>query len=419
MPVSISTALTGIDAASTAINVVGNNLANLNTTGFKAGTVSFQDLLSETVGGSQVGLGVQSPNVTTNYSQGSITAATAPFDAAISGNGFFIVKDANNQTLLTRDGTFVTNAAGTLETLTGQAVQGWQAAPDGTINSSGPTTNLTIPVGKLYPPIPTTTFSLNANLNSAAAAGTTFSQQIPAIDSLGNTLPLTVTFTASGTPGKWSYQVTVPATSVAPGTGTAPVNLLTTPGTITFTSGGILATPTAAAGPIALTVPALADGATIGAAGIVNWNLYDSTGAPTLTQFNQASAVSANAQNGLPAAQLSSVALGANGIIEATYSNGLQQTVGELALGTVQNSQSLASAGNNNLALTGTSSTLTVGTSGTGGRGMIIGQSLEASTVNITTEFANLLIFERSYQANSRVITASDEIVQDTMALIK
>jgi flagellar hook protein FlgE len=298
-------------------------------------------------------------------------------------------------------------------------VQGWQATPDGAINTSGPLTNLTIPVGQLYPPIPTTTFSLNANLDSASTAGTTFSQQIQAVDSLGNTLPLTVTFTASGTPGKWNYQVTAPASSVAPGTGTTPVNLLTAPGTITFTSGGILATPTAASSPIALTVPALADGATIGAAGIVDWNLYDSTGAPTLTQFNQASAVSANAQNGQPAAQLSSVALGANGIIEATYSNGFQQTVGELALGTIQNSQSLASAGNNNLALTGTSSTLTVGTSGTGGRGTIIGQSLEASTVNITTEFANLLIFERSYQANSRVITASDEIVQDTMALIK
>ena len=419
MAVAISTALTGIDAASTAINVVGNNLANLNTTGFKAGTVSFQDLLSESVGGSQVGLGVQSPFVTTNYSQGSVNAATAPFDAAISGNGFFIVKDAGNQNLLTRDGTFVTSATGTLETLTGQTVQGWQAAPDGTINSSGPITNLLIPVGKLYPPIPTTTFSLNANLDSASAAGTTFSQQIQAIDSLGTTLPLTVTFTASGTPGMWNYQVTVPGSSVAPGTGTTPVNLLAAPGTITFTSGGILATPTAASGPVALTVPPLADGGTIGTNNVVDWNLYDSTGAPTLTQFNQASTVSANAQNGQPAAQLSGVALGANGIIEATYSNGLQQTVGELALGTVENSQSLNSAGNNNLALTGTSSTLTVGTSGTGGRGIILGQSLEASTVNITTEFANLLIFERSYQANSRVITASDEIVQDTLALIK
>jgi len=419
MPVAISTALTGINAAATAIDVIGNNLANLNTTGFKAGTVSFQDLLSETLGGSQIGLGVQSPYVTTNYAQGSITAETGPFDAAISGNGFFIVTDSNGQILLTRDGTFAPNASGTLETLTGQAVQGWQAAPDGTINTSGPLTDLTIPVGQLYPPIPTTAFSLNANLDSASAAGTTFSQQIEAVDSLGNPVPLTVTFTASTTPGQWNYQVTVPASTVSPGTGTAPVDLLTTPGTITFTSSGILATPTAADSPIALTVPALADGGTIGTAGIVDWNLYDSTGAPTLTQFSQASAVSANAQNGFPPAQLTSVALGTNGLIEATYSNGVQQTVGELAIGTVQNTQSLASAGNNNLSLTGASSTLTVGTPGTGGRGTVLGQSLEASTVDITTEFANLLIFERSYQANSRVITASDEIVQDTMALIK
>jgi len=419
MSVAISTALTGINAAATAIDVVGNNLANLNTTGFKTGTVSFQDLLSETLGGSQVGLGVQSPYVTTNYSQGSINAATGPFDAAISGNGFFVVVDSNNRTLLTRDGTFAPNAAGTLETLTGQAVQGWQAAPDGTVNTSGPLTDLTIPVGQLYPPVPTTAFSLNANLDSASAAGTTFSQQIEAIDSLGNTVPLTVTFTASATPGQWNYQVTVPAGAVAPGTGTAPVDLLTTPGTITFTSGGILATPLPAGSPVPLTVPPLTDGGTIGTAGIVDWNLYDSTGAPTLTQFDQTSAVSANSQNGFPPATLTGVALGTNGLIEATYSNGLQQTVGELAVGTVKNTQSLASAGNNNLSPTAATSSLTVGAPGTGGRGTVLGQSLEASTVDITTEFANLLIFERSYQANSRVITASDEIVQDTMALVK
>jgi len=147
--------------------------------------------------------------------------------------------------------------------------------------------------------------------------------------------------------------------------------------------------------------------------------LYDTTGAPTLTQFSEASAASANTQNGFPAAQLTGVALGANGIIQATYSNGVQQTVGELAIGTVENEQSLVSAGNNNLSVSGASSALTVGTSGTGGRGTVLGQSLEASTVDITTEFANLLIFQRSYQANSSVITASDELVQDTLQLIK
>jgi flagellar hook protein FlgE len=197
------------------------------------------------------------------------------------------------------------------------------------------------------------------------------------------------------------------------------VALLATPGTITFTSGGILATPLPADSPVPLTVPPLADGATIGNAGVVGWNFYDSSGAPTLTQFSQASAVSANSQNGFPAAQLTGVALGTDGLIEATYSNGLQQTVGELAIGTIKNTQSLTSAGNNNLALTAASSALTVGAPGTGGRGTVLSQSLEASTVDITTEFANLLVFERSYQANSRVITASDEIVQDSMALIK
>jgi flagellar hook protein FlgE len=262
---------------------------------------------------------------------------------------------------------------------------------------------------------------MDANLDSSSASGTTFSQQIQAVDSLGNSVPLTVTFTQTATPGQWNYQVTIPASDVSGSTGTTPVNLLTTPGTISFDSNGNLTAPAASASPVALTLPALADGATIGSAGsnVVNWNLYGTDGSATLTQFDQASAVSSNTQDGLTASQLTGVALGSNGLIQATYSNGTTQTVGELAVASVQNPQSLVSEANNTFATSGTSSALTIGTSGTGGRGTVLGQSLESSTADITTEFANLLVFERSYQANSRVITASDEIVQDTMALIK
>lgn len=423
MITAISTALSGINAASIGIDVVGNNLANLNTIGYKDASVSFEDLMSQSLGGTagtQIGLGVQSLTAT-QFSQGSIQTATGPFDAAINGTGFFVVQGANDQTLLTRDGEFSTDASGNLVTATGQNVQGWQAAADGTINASGPLTNLTVPVGQISPPSATTTFSMDANLDSSSASGTTFSQQIQAVDSLGNSVPLTVTFTQTATPGQWSYQVSVPASDVSVSTGTTPVNLLTTPGTISFDSNGKLTAPTALAGPIALTVPALADGATIGSAGsnVVNWNLYGTDGSATLTQFDQASAVSSNTQDGQTASQLTGVALGTNGLIEATYSNGVTQTVGELAVASVQNPQSLVSEANNTFATSGTSSALTIGTSGTGGRGTVLGQSLESSTADITTEFANLLVFERSYQANSRVITASDEVVQDTMALIK
>jgi flagellar hook protein FlgE len=422
MITAISTALSGINAASVGIDVVGNNLANLNTIGYKDARVSFEDLISQSLGGiagPQVGLGVQSLTAT-QFAQGAIQTATGPFDAAINGNGFFVLQGANQQTLLTRDGEFSTDANGTLVTATGQNVQGWQAAANGTINASGSVTNLTVPIGQLYPPSATTTFSMDANLDASSPSGTTFSQQIQAVDSLGNSLPLTVTFTRTATAGQWSYQVSVPASDVSGNKGPNPVNLLAAPGTITFDSSGNLTAPAAAASPVALTVPALADGATIGSAGsnVVNWSFY-SGGAPTLTQFDQASAVSSNTQDGLTAAQLTGVALGAGGLIQATYSNGATQTVGELAVATVQNPQSLVSDANNTFAMSGTTSALTVGTSGTGGRGTVLGQSLESSTSDITTEFANLLVFERSYQANSRVITASDEVVQDTMALIK
>jgi len=421
---AIPTALSGLSAASTAIDVVGNNLANLNTTGYKDVGVSFEDMVSEyAFGGSntQIGLGVHTPFTTNEFTQGAINPAAGPFDAAINGNGFFVVKDSSGQTLLTRAGDFQSDAFGNLVSATGQAVQGWQAAANGTINTGGPTTSLSMPVGQTYPPQATTTFSMDANLNSAAASGTTFTQQINAVDSLGNPVPLTVTFTQSATPGTWSYQVSLPASLVSGSTGTAAVDLLKTPGTITFDANGNLKTPAAAGSPIALTVPGLTDGATIGSAAsnVVNWNLYNPDGTAMLTQFSQASASSANSQDGQPASQLTSVAIGTNGQIEATYSSGAQQLVGQLAMGTILNPQSLLSVGNNSFSLSGESSALTIGTSGTGGRGEIQGQALEGSTVDMAAEFANLLVFQRSYQANSRVITASDELVQDTLALIK
>jgi len=424
--ISISTALSGLNAASTAISVVGNNLANLNTTGYKNVAVSFEDMVSQYTYGSpnkQVGLGVNTPNTTSQFSQGALQGSSGPFDAAINGNGFFVVKDpATNQTLLTRDGSFQSDLKGNLVTANGLAVQGWQAAADGTINAGGPVTGLTVPVGGTYPPVPTTSFSLAANLNAAAAAGSTFTQQIQAVDSLGNSVPLTVTFSPA-TPavaGSWTYTVTMPAALGSAG-GTTPVSVGT--GALAFDANGNLTTPAPGGPPpvpIALTIPTLADGATIGSpAGTINWSVYNPDGTTKLTQFAAPSAASVNTQDGQPASELTGVGIGADGKIQATYSNGLQKLVGQLALGSVQNPQSLLSVSNNNFALSGGSSALTIGESGTGGRGLIQGQSLESSTVDVATQFSNLLVFQRSYQANSRVITASDELVQDTMALIK
>lgn len=410
---AFSTALSGLNAMSTAIDIVGNNLANLNTTGYKDDTASFKDLVAESLAGSassQVGLGVSAPLTDKVFSQGTITSTQGSYDAAINGNGFFIVKNSDGQDLFTRDGSFQVNGAGYLTTSTGEYVQGWSAV-NGALNPSGAIGNIQVPVGQSLPPQATTTFSLSGNLDASATAGSadaTLNQQVNAIDSLGNTVPLNVTFTQDTTvSGQWNYAVTGPTgTTVTGGTGS-----------IQFNTNGTMITPTAANGNLAVSVSGMSDGA---APVNMNWNLYDANGSPNFTQFSEASTISANSQNGEPAAQLTGVALANGGQIVATYSNGAaQQIAAQVSIAGIRNPETMVDVGNNNFSLGATTAPPAVGTSGTGGRGVVDGQSLEGSTVDIATEFANLLVYQRSYQANSRVVTVSDSLAQEAVNLVK
>jgi len=422
MLTSFSTAISGLSAMSTAIDVVGSNLANLNTTGYKDSTVSFQDMVSQSLNGSdttQVGLGTSIPQTTRQFSQGSIQSTTGRFDASIQGDGFFMVKDSNDQSLLTRAGNFDEDVDGYLITKSHDRVQGWSAT-NGVLNTSGPIGDIKLPSGGSLAPQATTQFSLTANLNSSAQAGSSngqFSTQVQAIDGLGNTIPVTLTFSKDAiTPGQWNYMASVPGELVTGGVAGQQQNLLAAPGVIQFDSNGNLATPDAANGNIPIAVTGLADSAPDLN---MNWSLYDANAHPLITQYSQTSAVSANTQDGLPAARLMSVTMSNDGKIIAKYSSGVQMVAAQLALATVGNPQTLIAVGNNNLQLGPDSAQTTVGTSGTGGRGSVLGSSLEGSTVDIATEFSNLLIYQRSYQANSRVITVSDELSQETVNLIK
>ncbi|MDQ2844035.1 MAG: flagellar hook protein FlgE [Acidobacteriota bacterium] len=410
---SFSTALSGLNAMSTAIDIVGNNLANLNTTGYKDDTASFKDLVAQSLSGngtSQVGLGTTAPLTNRVFSQGTISATQGNLDAAINGNGFFIVKNASGQNLFTRDGSFKVDTNGYLTTSTGELVQGW-SAQNLVLNTSGALGNIQTPVGQSLPPRATTAFSLAGNLDSSAQSGTangTFGQQIQAYDSLGNQTPLTVSFAKDPLiAGQWNYSVTGPAgTAVANGTGSVQFNNQT----------GIMTSPTTANGNIALTVSGLSDGA---ANMNINWNLYNPDNTPKFTGYSEASSVSSNTQDGQPAAQLTGVTLADGGQIVASYSNGAQQqVVAQVALAGVRNPESLVDVGNNNFTLGSDTAAPAIGISGTGGRGVIDGKSLEGSTVDIATEFANLLVYQRSYQANSRVVTVSDSLAQEAVNLV-
>ncbi len=415
---SFSTALSALSAHSTAVDVVGNNLANLNTPGYKASVVSFRDLVTQSLGAglgeTQVGFGTGRPFTVRQFTQGAIQSSTGLLDAAIQGDGFFVARDNQGAVLFTRAGNFQVDAAGNLLTLTGERVQGWTEDATGTVDPNGAIGSIVVPVGTLKAPMATTRFSMDLNLNAAAQNGQpegTFSSPIEIIDSLGASHILTITFTKSATANTWDYSVTIPGADVGATTLTSEL----AKGTISFDSSGKLSSPAATSPTVDIPITGLANGA----ADFSNlkWEMYSSNGTPHLTQYTQPSAVSANAQDGSAAASLIRVGLADGGKILAQYSNGQQRVVGQLAVAAIRNPESLIAVGNNSFQSSARTAIPAIGLPETGGRGKVIGGALEYSTVDIAREFTNLIVFQRGYQANSRVVVAVDELSQETINL--
>jgi flagellar hook protein FlgE len=230
------------------------------------------------------------------------------------------------------------------------------------------------------------------------------------VDSLGRTHVLTITLTKTTTANEWSYSVTIPGADVGAAT---PTSELAT-GSVVFDSSGRLITPDPTAPTAAVDVTGLVDGAADLA---MDWSFYTTDGVARLTQFAQPSAVSANAQDGSTSASLTRVGLADGGKIVAQYSNGQQRVVGQVALASIRNSESLIAVGNNNYLGSARTALPAIGIPDTGGRGSILGGAMEASTVDIAREFTNLIVYQRGYQANARVVTAVDELSQDTINL--
>ena len=411
---SFSTALSALSAYSTAIDVTGNNLANLSTTGFKNSTVSFYDLVTQSLGAglgeTQVGFGVGTPVTQGQFTQGALENTGGATDAAIQVDGFFIVQGTNGATEYTRAGNFQVDSNGNLTTATGEAVQGWTTT-NGVLNTNAPIGNIAIPTGTVLAPIATQNFSFDINLNAAATAGSSngsYSTSVTVYDSLGNSHVVTANFTESTTAGQWNYSISVPDADVA----NPPATPLT--GTLTFDSNGNLTSPAATDPAPQLAITGLADGASDMT---LNWNLFNGT-TPKITQYAQPSSVSAVTQDGQPAAQLNNVAISNGGQILAQFTNGQQTVVGQLAMANIRNPDSLISVGDNNFETSAASALPAVGLPGTGGRGTVAGGSLESSTVDIATEFTNLIVFQRGYEANSKVISTADQLSQDTINLI-
>ena len=407
---AFSTAISALNANSTALSVAGDNLANLNTTGFKASRTTFGDLVSQfATEGLEVGAGVGKPTTQRQFVQGSIESTGNALDASVQGSGFFVVRDSTNYTLFTRAGNFIVDSTGRLLTTSGERVQGWMGT-NGVVNPSGPIQDILLPASGLLPPVPTTEVSVRMNLDASAAAGANFAVPAQVVDSLGETHTLTLSFTkASAT--DWDYEVTIPGEDLAAGTPGTPTVL--TNGTVSFGPDGLLTAP-APPGMVSLSITGLANSA---ADSTVDWQLFDATSASMLTHFAQPSAVSSSSGDGTTAATLSSVQIVDGGLLMARFTNGVEQPVGMLAIAAIANPESMISEGNNNYRLTSTTASPAIGAGGTGGRGEVRGSTLESSTADIAQEFTNLIRFQRAYQANSRVVSTVDEVTQETLNL--
>jgi len=402
---SFSTALSGLAANNTALDVVGNNLANLNTTGFKNDSILFKDIMGQTSGSTVIGAGVATTGTSKQFTQGSIQPTAGPLDAAIEGNGLFVLRSNAGATLYTRAGSFKFDGTGTLVTGTGEKVQGWTSV-NGVLSTNGNIGDISITAIASQSPTATTKMTLAANLDASAPTGTKFATPLQVVDSLGVTHVLTYSFTKTGS-NAWDYDVSIPGEDLTGGTAGTPTSLAS--GSLAFDSTGALTSP-APGSPVNI---ATTTGLTSGANDLVmDWSLYSPDGTSLITQFAQTSAASSTSQDGILAAQLTGIKLGDNGTLMANFSSGKQIAIAQIALAAIGNPDSLISAGNNNFTVGTETLTPTVGLPNTGNRGTILGGSLESSNVDLAREFTNLIIYQRGYQANAKVITSQDQIDQ-------
>jgi|HubBroStandDraft_6_1064221.scaffolds.fasta_scaffold01600_13 flagellar hook protein FlgE len=410
---SFATSLSGLEANSQDLSVISNNLANLNTTAFKGASAAFQDLFYQQIGTSgdgneiQVGVGTQVGSTPANFTEGNIQSTGVPTDVAIQGNGFLVgVNDG--QTVYIRAGNLSLEADGTLVSSDGSAIQGYTAL-NGVINTNQVPGNLNISSGTINAPNPTTSADLALNLDSGTPVGGTFSTALTVYDSLGASHILTYNFTNTA-PGAWNYSITIPAADVGKTGNPVVVNS----GTLTFNGAGQLTAP--AGNVTGIAVAGLADGANTMT---FTWDLQDANGNPQLTQVAAPSATATTNQNGYASGSLTSYSIGSDGTIEGTFSNGQSEALGQILLASFSNQEGLARNGSNEFLGTLASGAANIGIAGTGGRGTLSGGALEQSNVDISAEFANLIVAESGYQANAKVVTTLDTIVQDTINLIQ
>ncbi len=381
---SLYSGISGLRSHQTMLDVTGNNIANVNTTAFKSSATQFQDTLSqltqgaggpqEQIGGTnpaQVGLGVRVAGISTNFSQGSAQSTGRATDIMISGDGFFVTK-TGTQTLYTRAGSFDFDGAGRLVTPDGSIVQGYTAT-NGVVADGGAVSDITLPLGIVAAAVGTTSATVAGNLPDDAALGTSLVRDVQVYDATGGarTVSLNYTRTAAG----WDVAGTDPNGS----TGVA---------SLAFSSGVQTSAGTMTIGGIAVDMS-------------------------KLTGFAGLTTVAVSGQDGRAAGTLKSYTLSKDGTLVGSFSNGASQAIARIVLATFSNPGGLEKAGSSAYKATFNSGTASLGAPGSGSLGSLQAGALEMSNVDLSQEFTNLIVAQRGFQANARIITTSDEVLQE------
>lgn len=420
---SLYSGATGLAANSLELSVVGDNIANANTIGFKSGRAAFEDALAQSLigGGGQRGLGVQLQAVQKMMTQGALMGTGNATDLAIQGSGFFVVQgNANGREgmFYTRAGEFTVDNQGFLTTLGGLRLQGYAADPTGELGRSLGD----LQVGGLSsPPHATSDVTIRANLQADAeikagwdlddpAGSSNFSTSVTIYDSLGKAHQSDVYFCRTAD-GEWEWHAVVDGSSVDGGT--AGVNEEIASGTLSFDTDGKLVSQTQGSS----FNPA---GATGGQA--ITFSFGDpidegGTGLKGITGFAKPSAVSFLNQDGYDAGTFSSVAIESDGTIVGTFTNGQTRVLGQVAVADFQAPDQLERIGGNLLAATQGSGQPNVGVASTGGRGGVVSGALEQSNVDLAGEFVRMITAQRGFQANSKTLTTADQLLSDLIQI--
>jgi flagellar hook protein FlgE len=378
--------VSGLNAFENALSVIGGNIANVNTVGYKTQHTSFEEILS----------GVSLGNVNRVFSQGSIQYSTSPTDLAIQGRGFFVLSDGSG-IYYSRAGIFNLDNENRLVNPQGLVGQGWQLDSTGKIH--GPLGDDILSGSDV--PNATKEFAFAANLDAAASDGETHSTSFTIYDSRGGTVTLTLDFTYDATLKQWDWKASAPGATT------------TSAGSISFDENGQLVpsstNPT-------ITVTGLGNGA---ADLSITWKIVKPDGTSDITSYRSSSSTTYISQNGYPSGLLKDIAVNEQGIITGIFSNGQTRDLAQIALADFANPMGLLNLGGNIYSETTDSGQAILGAPKQGGKGSILSESLEMSNVDLATEFVDLILTQRGFQASSRVITASDTLMTEIVNLIR